>query len=135
VRGTTVRRNSAAWQAWLWLIGAGFAALLAGIVFGLQKTGPLCGSPLIPDSRAAEVFDALHRGAEAAAACYRTIGAAAVPTWILIALGVVLVLAGVTVRIVVISRSAAPSREPRVPPPGPETRGPDAPGTGGGSPR
>jgi type VI protein secretion system component VasF len=124
VRGTTVRRNSAAWQAWLWLIGAGFAVLLVGIVFGLQKTGPLCGSPLIPDSRAAEAFDALHRGAEAAAACYRAIGAAAVPTWILIALAVVLVLAGVTVRIVLISRSAGR---------GPEARGPEARGTGGGS--
>jgi len=68
--------------------------------------GPLCGSPLIPESRPAEVFDALHRGAGAAAACYRSIGAASVPTWILIALGVLLVLAGVTVRIVSISRSA-----------------------------
>jgi hypothetical protein len=106
VRATSVRRNSAVWQAWLWLIGAGFAVLLAGIVFGLQKTGPLCGSPLMPDSRAAEAFDALHRGAGSAAACYHSIGAAAVPTWILIALGVVLVLAGVTVRIVAISRSA-----------------------------
>jgi len=106
VRGTKVRRTSAAWQVWLWLIGAGFAVLLAGIVFGLQRTGPLCGSPLIPDSRPAEVFDALHRGTAAAAGCYRSIGAAAVPTWILIALGVLLVLAGVAVRIVVISRYA-----------------------------
>ena len=81
--------------------------LLGGIVFGLQKTGPLCGSPLVPDSRAAEAFDALHRGAGAAASCYRSIGAAAVPTWVLVALGVVLVLAGVTVRIVAISRSVA----------------------------
>jgi hypothetical protein len=105
VRGTSVRRKSAAWQAWLWLIGAGFAVLLGGIVFGLQKTGPLCGSPLMPDSRAAEAVDALHRGAGAAAGCYRSIGAAGVPTWILIALGVVLVLVGVTVRIVAISRS------------------------------
>jgi hypothetical protein len=60
----------------------------------------------MPESRPAEVFDALHRGAGAAAACYRSIGAAAVPTWLLIALGVLLVLAGVTVRIVGISRSA-----------------------------
>jgi hypothetical protein len=80
--------------------------LLGGIIFGLQRTGPLCGSPLMPESRPAEVFDALHRGAGAAAACYRSIGAAAVPTWLLIALGVLLVLAGVTVRIVSISRSA-----------------------------
>ena len=107
MRGSSVRRKSAVWQVWLWLIGAGFAVLLAGIVFGLQQTGPLCGSPLLPDSRAAETFDALHRGAKAAADCYRSIEAAAVPTWILIALGVVLVLAGVTVRIVVISRTAA----------------------------
>jgi hypothetical protein len=107
VRGVTVRRNSAAWQIWIWLIGAGFAVLLAGIVFGLQQTGPLCGSPLLPDSRAAEAFDALHRGAKAAAGCYRSIEVAAVPTWILIAFGVVLVLAGVAVRIVAISRTAA----------------------------
>ncbi|MFP3461065.1 hypothetical protein R5O87_09470 [Arthrobacter globiformis] len=109
MRATSVRRNSAVWQAWLWLIGAGFAVLLAGIVFGLQKTGTLCGSPLMPDSRSAEAFDALHRGAGAAAACYHSIGAAAVPTWILIALGVVLVLAGVTVRIVAISRLQPPA--------------------------
>ncbi|UKA53933.1 hypothetical protein LFT45_19840 [Arthrobacter sp. FW305-BF8] len=107
MRDTTVRRNSAVWQVWLWLIGAGFAVLLAGIVFGLQQTGPLCGSPLLPDSRPAETFDALHRGAKSAADCYRSIEVAAVPTWILIALGVVLVLAGVAVRIVAISRTAA----------------------------
>ena len=106
MRGTKVRRNSAVWQAWLWLIGAGFAVLLGGIIFGLQRTGPLCGSPLIPQSRPAEIFDALHRGAGAAAACYRSIGAAEVPTWILIAVGVLLVLAGVAVRIVSIGRSA-----------------------------
>ena len=121
MRGTTVPRSSAAWQAWLWLIGAGFAVLLGGIVFGLQGTGPLCGSPLMPESRPAEVFDALHRGAGAAAACYRSIGAAAVPTWILIALGVLLVLAGVTARIISISRSA-PFEQ-------------NAGGTGGDSPR
>ena len=111
MRGTTAPRNDAAWQLWLWLIGAGFAVLLVGIVVGLQKTGPLCGSPLVPDSRAAEVFDALHRGAEAAARCYRSIEAAAVPTWVLIALGVVLVLAGVAVRIIAIGRSATRGRE------------------------
>ncbi|MFE4833596.1 hypothetical protein ACFRAU_02815 [Arthrobacter sp. NPDC056691] len=109
MRGITIRRKSAAWQGWLWLIGAGFAVLLAGIVFGLQKTGPLCGSPLMPDSRAAQVFDALRHGARAAAGCYRSIGAAAAPTWILIALGVVLVLVGVTVRIIAISRLQPPA--------------------------
>lgn len=109
MRGTSVPRSSAAWQAWLWLIGAGFAVLLGGIVFGLQRTGPLCGSPLMPESRPAEVFDALHRGARAAAGCYRSIGAAAVPTWSLIALGVLLVLAGVAVRIVAITRLQPPA--------------------------
>lgn len=91
-------------RGWIWLIAAGFAGSIGGIIVGLQKVGPLCGSPLIPQSREAEIFDALRTGSRAAAECYRNIDAAAVPTWSLIALGVVAVLIGVVIRVVTINR-------------------------------
>jgi Short C-terminal domain len=98
-------------RGWIWLIAAGFAVSIAGIFFGLQKVGPLCGSPLFPQSRQAEIFDALRTGSRAAGECYRNIDAASVPTWILIALGVVVVLVGVVIRVVAINRfsSSVPS--------------------------
>ncbi|MCC2660076.1 MAG: hypothetical protein K0R37_850 [Arthrobacter sp.] len=94
-------------RGWVWLIAAGFAASIAGIVVGLQKAGPLCGSPLIPQSREAEMLDALRPGSRAAGECYRNIDAAAVPTWALIALGILAVLIGVIIRVVTINRSSA----------------------------
>jgi hypothetical protein len=78
--------------------------MVLGLITGLQKAGPLCGSPLIPESSAAEAFDTLHRGSAAAAECYRSINSAALPTWIMIALGVLLVLTGVAIRIIEINR-------------------------------
>lgn len=93
-------------RGWIWLIVGGFAALVLGIIVGLQQTGPLCGSPLLPQSRPAEIYDSLRRGSKAAAECYRNIDAASVPTWGLIALGVVLVLAAVVIRVVSINRSS-----------------------------
>lgn len=94
------------WQrrTWIWTIAAGLDVYVLGFVIGLQPAGPLCGSPLLPDSRAAEQFDLQHPGAGAAAACYRDIASDSIPVWILIALGAVLVLAGVTVRLVSIRR-------------------------------
>ena len=74
-------------RGWIWLIVAGFAVSVAGIIAGLQKAGPLCGSPLIPQSRQAEIFDALRSGSRVAGECYRRIDAAAAPTWMLIAAG------------------------------------------------
>lgn len=50
------------------------------------------------------MFDSQH-GTGMAAECYRNIDSASVPVWMLMALGIVLVMAGVTVRIVSIRRS------------------------------
>ncbi|WP_457972995.1 SHOCT domain-containing protein [Arthrobacter sp. D1-17] len=95
-------------RGWIWLIVAGFAVSIAGIIVGLQKVGPLCGSPLLPQSREAEIFDALRTGSRAAGECYRNIDAASVPTWVLIALGIVVVLIGVVIRVVAINRFSTP---------------------------
>ena len=92
-------------RGWIWMIVAGFAAHILSFVLGLQAAGPLCGSPLLPQSRAAEMFDSLRHGTGVAAECYRNIDAASVPVWILVALGLGLVLAGITVRVVSIRRS------------------------------
>lgn len=78
--------------------------MVLGVITGLQKAGALCGSPLIPESSATEAFETLHRGSAAAAACYRSINSAALPTWIMIALGAFLVLAAVAIRIIEINR-------------------------------
>lgn len=57
------------------------------------------------------MLDALRPGSRAAGECYRNIDAAAVPTWALIALGILAVLIGVIIRVVTINRSStsAPS--------------------------
>lgn len=84
----------------MWIVAAGFDVYILGFVIGLQPSGPLCGSPLFPNSRAAEQLDFAQGNVGAAATCYRTIEADSVPVWILMALGVGLVLTGVVVRIV-----------------------------------
>lgn len=83
----------------MWIVAAGFDVYILGFVIGLQPSGPLCGSPLLPNSRAAELAD-LEQGGTAAATCYRTIDSDSVPVWILMATGICLVLVGVVVRIV-----------------------------------
>lgn len=90
------------WQqrTWLWIVAAGFDVYILGFVIGLQPSGPLCGSPLLPNSRAAELADLEEAGRGAAATCYRTIDSDSVPVWSLMALGIGLVLLGVVVRIV-----------------------------------
>lgn len=92
----TVQWEPGAQRGWIRLIVAGFAVQIIGIIVGLQKAGPLCGSPLMPGSRSAEIFDSLRHGSGAAAECYRNIASAEGPTWILIGLGIVVVLAAVT---------------------------------------
>lgn len=101
-------------RGWIWLIVAGFAVSVAGIIAGLQKAGPLCGSPLIPQSRQAEIFDALRSGSRVAGECYRRIDAAAAPTWMLIAAGIVVVLTAVVIRVVSINRYSAVEAAPSV---------------------
>jgi hypothetical protein len=110
----TVQPNPRTRRGWIWLIAAGFSVSITGIVVGVQKTGPLCGSALMPQSRAAEIFDALRSGSHAAAECYRSVDSAAAPTWTLIVLGIALVLAGVIIRVVSINRYATGSASPSV---------------------
>lgn len=92
-------------RGWLVTIAVGFALHILSIVIGLKAVGPLCGSPLIPQSRAAEISDAQLHTTGLAAQCYRSIESAAGPVWILMAVGIGLVLAGVAVRIYGIRRS------------------------------
>lgn len=103
----TVRRDPMKRRGWMGLIVAGFVVSIIGIVVGLQPAGPLCGSPLVPKSTAAEMLDTLRSGSRAAADCYRSIDSAAVPVWILIVLGVIVVLTGVIIRVVSINRYSA----------------------------
>jgi uncharacterized membrane protein len=110
----TVQRDPRTRRGWIWLIAAGFSVSITGIIVGLQKAGPLCGSALMPQSRAAEIFDALRTGSRAASECYRRADSAAVPTWTLIVLGFALVLTGVIIRVVSINRYAAGAASPSV---------------------
>jgi hypothetical protein len=96
-------------RGWLLVIAVGFGLYLLSIVLGLQPVGPLCGSPLLPQSRAAEISDLELGTSGLAAECYRSIDSASVPVWIIMALGVGLVLTGVAVRIVGIRRFIARS--------------------------
>ncbi|MFC8522031.1 hypothetical protein [Pseudarthrobacter sp. NPDC057230] len=90
------------WQqrTWMWIVAAGFDVYILGFVIGLQPAGPLCGSPLLPNSHAAELADLEEAGKGAAATCYRAIDSDSVPVWTLMAIGIGLVLVGVVVRIV-----------------------------------
>jgi hypothetical protein len=113
MRGTAAQPGPAGklglWQqrTWLWIVAAGLDIYILGVVIGLQPAGPLCGSPLIPTSKAAELVDLEQAGIGAAAACYRNIDSDSIPVWSLIALGVLLVVVGVVARIINIRRSTA----------------------------
>ncbi|WP_258802350.1 hypothetical protein [Pseudarthrobacter sp. NS4] len=97
-------------RGWILTIVVGFALHILSIVIGLRTVGPLCGSPLLPQSNAAEMADLQLRTTGLAAECYRNIDSAATPVWILMAVGIGLVLTGVAVRIVGIRRSVDRSR-------------------------
>ncbi|MET1089716.1 MAG: hypothetical protein ABWY04_21800 [Arthrobacter sp.] len=94
-------------HGWLVTVAVGFALHILSVVIGVKAAGPLCGSPLLPRSREAEIADSLRHTTGFAAECYRNIDSASVPVWILMAVGIGLVLTGVAVRIVGIRRSAA----------------------------
>ena len=98
-------------RGWILTVAVGFALHILSFVIGLKAVGPLCGSPLLPQSRAAEESDAQMQTIGLAAECYRSIDSASVPVWILMALGIGLVLTGVAVRIVGIRRSVNGSRK------------------------
>ncbi|TLM82033.1 hypothetical protein [Pseudarthrobacter sp. NamE5] len=98
-------------RGWIVTVAVGFAVQILSIVIGLKAVGPLCGSPLLPQSRAAEISDLQQQTTGLAAECYRNIDSASVPVWILMALGIGLVLTGVAVRIVGIRRSINRTRK------------------------
>jgi hypothetical protein len=92
-------------RGWVWLVVIGIVTAIIGIIVGFQKAGGLCGSVFNPDSLAAELYDSMG-GYGGAAECRRNIASAAVPTWVLIVLGIVLVLTGIIVRAIANSRLA-----------------------------
>jgi uncharacterized membrane protein len=92
-------------RGWVWLVVIGIVTAIIGITVGFQKAGGLCGSVFNPDSLAAELYDSMG-GYGGAAECRRNIASAAVPTWVLIVLGIVLVLTGIIVRAIANSRLA-----------------------------
>jgi hypothetical protein len=92
-------------RGWMLTVAVGFALHILSFVIGLKTVGPLCGSPLLPHSSAAEMADLQMGTTGLAAECYRNIDSAAVPVWILMALGIGLVLTGVAVRIIGIRRA------------------------------
>lgn len=106
----TINQDLGQRRGWILTIIVGFVLHVCSVILGLQTAGPLCGSPLLPQSPAAEMADLQLQTTDLAASCYRSIDAAAVPVWILMTLGIGLVLTGVTVRIVGIRRSVVRSR-------------------------
>lgn len=104
---TVTVRDKGPWRRrmWMWIVAAGLDVYILGFVLGLQPSGPLCGSPLLRESHAAELIGLQKAGIGAAAVCYKNIDADSVPVWTLMAVGVFLVMAGVAVRIVSIRRS------------------------------
>jgi len=78
--------------------------IVLGTVIGFQKAGALCGSPLYPQSPAAEMLDTFAGSHGAVADCRKVIAEHAVPTWGLIVLGVAVILLGILVRAVIMSR-------------------------------
>jgi hypothetical protein len=93
-------------RGWIWLIVAGLAVTAIGLIVGSQKAGGLCGSVFNQKSLAAELYDTLQGAYGGVAECKANIAAAAVPTWILIVLGIILVLTGIIVRAIANSRLA-----------------------------
>jgi hypothetical protein len=94
-------------RGWMLTVAVGFALHILSFVIGLKTVGPLCGSPLLPHSSAAEMSDLQMRTTGLAAGCYRNIDSATVPVWMLMSLGIGLVLTGVVVRIVGIRRAVS----------------------------
>lgn len=95
-------------RGWIWLVVIGLAMSIIGIIVGSVKTGGMCGSVFSPKSRVAELYDTLQGSFGGAASdCKDSIAAAAVPTWILIVLGIIMILAGIIVRSIGNNRPAA----------------------------
>lgn len=104
-------------RGWMWLVIVGPVVTIIGIIIGSISAGSMCGSVFAPESRVAEYYDAMGGYGGAARACEKSIAAAAVPTWILIVLGIALIMVGIIVRAIGKNRAAAPkvvSGEPTV---------------------
>lgn len=99
-------------RGWIWLVVIGVVTSAIGIVVGSVKSG-MCGSVFSPQSTVAELYDTLQGSyGGATARCKASIASAAVPTWILIVLGVILVITAIIVRSIGNSRpsvAAAPA--------------------------
>jgi uncharacterized membrane protein len=107
----TTNQGRAKSKAWIWLVVLGPILTVIGIIMGSAKAGGLCGSVFDPDSLAAELYDTMG-GYGGAAECRRNIASMAVPTWIFIVLGIVLVLTGIIVRSIISNRGAAVIQQP-----------------------
>jgi hypothetical protein len=82
---------------YFFLSGVVMAAI--GIMIGSSSAGSLCGSVFDPDSTAAAIFDSMVGSYSfEEIGCQRKIAAQATPTWALIIIGVLAVLAGCVVR-------------------------------------
>jgi hypothetical protein len=112
-----------AWgRGWAWLVVLGLVTFVIGIITGSVKAGDMCGSVFSPTSNVAAIYDTLGGSPGGAVAdCKESIAAQAVPTWILIVLGVILVLAGLIVRsignnrpTIITAAPAAPSAATRI---------------------
>lgn len=109
----TVHQDTRKRRGWLWLLITGSVLLVLGITAGTnQQGGSLCGSVFSPDSPAAELYDTLQGAYGGVASCEKSIAAAAVPTWIFLGLGVVLILTGIIVRAIGNSRPAVLQVQP-----------------------
>lgn len=95
-------------RGWMWLVILGPILTIIGIVVGLTGTGNMCGSVFAPESRVAQYYDSMGGFGGATRACEKSIVAAAVPTWILIVLGIVFVLMAILLR--AIGKNRTPGR-------------------------
>ena len=94
-------------KSWLWLFFFGLVSLVIGISIGSTSVGSLCGNVFSGDHFSAELYDTMGTGGGAESTCIRKATAAAVPTWIFIVLGIILIITSLIFR-------QMPKREPVV---------------------
>lgn len=102
-------------RGWMWLVILGPILTIIGIIVGVTATGSMCGSVFAPESRVAQYYDSYGGFGGATRACEKSIAAAAVPTWILIVLGIVFVLVAILLRAIGKTRAAGKVTAPAAP--------------------